>query len=72
MGSDNLGTVLKDEGDLDAALNEYRKALAICESVLGIYHPNTACCYHSIGSVLMDKGEYETALVEQGKALEIR
>ena len=60
------------KGDYEAALVEYKKALAIAEASLGKDHPDTATTYKNIGSVLYRKGDYEAALVEYKKALAIQ
>ena len=49
-----------------------KKALKICESVLGVNHPDTATSYSNIGALLREKGDLDGALQEHQKALKIR
>jgi tetratricopeptide (TPR) repeat protein len=65
----NIGIVLTQEGDLDGALESYRKVLDI-EQELG--RPRSiANAYGNIGLVLAEKGDLEGALEYHRKALEL-
>ena len=61
-----------DQGNYEAALEYYGKALEIYEKVLGKEHPDTAMTYNNLANVYDDQGNYEAALEYYGKALEIR
>ena len=63
----SLGEVLRQKGDYDGALVEYRKALLIQESTLGMNHPDTATSYNNIGVALHMKGDYDGALCHSQK-----
>jgi Tfp pilus assembly protein PilF len=67
----NIGTVLYDQGDLEGALQEYRKALEIQE----IEAPNSlsvARSYNNIGTVLSAQGDLDGASKDYRKASEIQ
>lgn len=49
----NLGLALKDQGEVDQAIDLYRQALAI--------RPDYAEAYHSLGSALVAKGKLDEA-----------
>ena len=52
----NIGLVLNDKGDLDGAMEQYQRALAIQE----VKAPNSldpAAFYNKIGLVLQHKGD---------------
>jgi tetratricopeptide (TPR) repeat protein len=68
----NIGGVLKAQGQYAEALAYYRKALAIREKVLGREHTDTATSYHNIGAVLHRQGQYAEALAYYRKALAIQ
>jgi nephrocystin-3 len=57
----NLGNLLADKGDYDAADDFYRRALAGREKALGTVHPDTLSSVYNIGLLLKDKGDYEAA-----------
>ncbi|MCL1913178.1 MAG: tetratricopeptide repeat protein [Eubacteriaceae bacterium] len=67
-----LGSYYNDYGEYTKALELNKKALAICEKVLGVEHPSTATTYNNIGGVYSDQGDYPKALEFYGKALAIR
>jgi tetratricopeptide (TPR) repeat protein len=52
----NLGNVLQDEGELDAALEQYQKAAN--------EYPEYATIHENIGNVLLLKGRFDEALLE--------
>ena len=68
---DNLGLVLRKQGEYSRALDNHQRALAIYEKTLGPKHPNVAWTMTNIGSVLDDKGKYDKALGYYRKALAI-
>ncbi|CAJ1916047.1 unnamed protein product [Cylindrotheca closterium] len=66
------GRKLWSKGDRDNALDLFRKALAIQESILGIYNKQTARTYYWVGYALNHKKEYNKALVAYRRTLRIR
>jgi tetratricopeptide (TPR) repeat protein len=71
MSYNNVGLVLKSQGDLEGALVEYQKALEI-QKRLAPNFLEVAKSYNNIGLVLKSQGDLEGALVEFQKALEIQ
>ena len=55
-----LGLVLQNKGDYDAALDWYRKSLTILEQIGD--RAGSARCYHQLGIVAHLKGDYDAAL----------
>ena len=51
----NLGYVLKAQGDLEGAKALYERALAIDEAAFGPNHPNVAIGLNNLGHVLRRK-----------------
>lgn len=66
------GRKLWTKGARDEALDMFRKAAAIQESVLGTYHKNTARTYYWVGFALKHKQEFDKALVAYRRTLRIR
>ena len=58
----NVGGLYKVQGDYAQALEYYRKALAIYQSVYGENHPDVAVSYNNIGNVCYHQGQYAQAL----------
>jgi tetratricopeptide (TPR) repeat protein len=67
----NLGSVLKDLGDLAGAKACYERALKIDEAALGPDHPNVATLVNNLGSVLKDLGDLAGAKACYERALKI-
>jgi tetratricopeptide (TPR) repeat protein len=71
--NNNIGMVLDAKGNFGGALLEYRKALAIHESVLGKEHTHTAVSTavsrNNIGLALRAQGDYVGALESHENAL---
>jgi Tfp pilus assembly protein PilF len=72
----NLGALLRAQGDLAAARTYYERALAIRERTLGPAHPDTASSLNNLGLLLRTQGDlagarayYERALAINEKAL---
>ncbi len=65
----NLGIVLRQRGELAAALEHLRRALEIYEQTLGPEHPNVASTLGNIGTILRAQGEVVPALEHQRRAL---
>jgi tetratricopeptide (TPR) repeat protein len=68
----NLGMLLQDTGEYDAARPYLERALAIREKVMGADHPNTAQSLNNLGMLLQDTGEYDAARPYLERALAIR
>jgi tetratricopeptide (TPR) repeat protein len=66
-----LGGILYDQDDLDAAHSCYKQALAIQEKLLGD-HPDTAMTLNHIGFLLQCKDELDAARPYHERALAIR
>ena len=72
----NLGALLKLQGDFAGARSYYQRALAICQKALGPDHPDTARSLNNLGALLRAQGDlagaqpyYERALAINEKAL---
>jgi len=65
-----LGRVAQDRGDLDAAEEQYRKALAICEALSE--RPGMAGTYHQLGIVAQLRGDLAAAEHWLRKSLAIK
>jgi tetratricopeptide (TPR) repeat protein len=70
-GVNNLGLVLKDQGDLAGARDAYERALAIDEAVFGPDHPKVATDVNNLGLVLQDQGDLTGARAAFERALAI-
>jgi CHAT domain-containing protein/tetratricopeptide (TPR) repeat protein len=68
----NLGTLLKDTGDLEGARAYREQALAIRRRVLGEEHPDTARSLNDLGSVFWAMGDLAGARPYLEQALAIR
>ena len=69
--ADNIGQILKAQGDLEGALEWAKRALAIFEKVYGPEHPTVAICANNIGQILKAQGDLEGALEWTKRALAI-
>jgi tetratricopeptide (TPR) repeat protein len=67
----NLGSVLKDLGDLGGAKAAYERALRIDEKTFGPEHPSVATDVNNLGSVLQDLGDLGGAKAAYERALAI-
>ncbi len=63
LGYDNLGVIFMGRGQVDEAIDEYRKALALFESPV---------VYHNLGNALLQKGMLDEALTNFQRALQIQ
>ena len=68
----NLGNVLLDRGELDAAEGSHREALAIRRAALGPDHPDVAMSLNNLAVVLMARGCLDEAEKYQQEALDSR
>ena len=68
----SLASVYHNQGNYEAALKYYRKAMYIREKVLGEKHPSTAIIYNNLALLYQDQGNYEEALTYYQKALNIQ
>ncbi|MAS53045.1 MAG: hypothetical protein CMJ44_00175 [Pimelobacter sp.] len=67
-----LGTLLREQGDLDGAEAAAREALALDQSVFGDAHPQTATSMRNLASILRDREQYDEAGRLYQAALDIR
>jgi tetratricopeptide (TPR) repeat protein len=67
----NLGWMLRAQGDLIAARPLYERALAIREKTLGREHPDTARSLNSLAGLLHEQGEFAAARPLYERALAI-
>ena len=67
----NIASVLRQQGELQQALNKYHEALPVLEKTLGRNHPDLAGPYVNIGSVYSDQAKYPEALDMYHKGLPI-
>ncbi len=68
----NLGSLLKAQGDYEGAEALYRRALKGREKALGAEHPSTLSSVNNLGLLLRIKGNYEGAKELCHRALEGR
>jgi tetratricopeptide (TPR) repeat protein/predicted Ser/Thr protein kinase len=66
-----VGTVLRNQGELERALETHQRALAIRERLVGPLHPYVATSLNNIGVVLWSLGRYDDALAAHQRALVI-
>ena len=64
IAHNNLGLALADRGQLDEAIDHYRKALKI--------NPNHVEAYNNLGLALADRGQFDEAVDHYRQALEIK
>ena len=57
----NLGAVLRAQGDLEGARGYYERALAIREKALGADHPDVATSLNNLGALAYAQGDLEGA-----------
>ena len=69
--TNNLGQILKDQGDLDGALVYAQRALEIGEKVYGLEHPEVAVFANNLGKILLGRGDLNDALAYMQRALAI-
>ncbi len=67
----NLGSVLRDLGDLAGARAHYERALGIDEAAYGPDHPEVAIRVNNLGFVLQDLGDLAGAKAHYERALAI-
>lgn len=67
----NLGNASAKQGNHDASIDSYQRALNVRVSVLGEQHPDVANAYHKLGGAFYEKGDCDAAIDSYGKALEI-
>lgn len=68
----NIGALLDKLGDVDGALEEFKKARDSFETSYGRSHPLTATAYSNIGGILRKQGKLEGALTEYFKVLSVQ
>eukprot|EP00761_Pharyngomonas_kirbyi_P009711 gb/GECH01009729.1/.p1 GENE.gb/GECH01009729.1/~~gb/GECH01009729.1/.p1 ORF type:complete len:698 (+),score=165.38 gb/GECH01009729.1/:1-2094(+) len=57
----NVGNVLRQQGEFKRALKSYNKAKKIFENVYGYFNKSTGTVYTNIGNIYLDRGEYQSA-----------
>jgi tetratricopeptide (TPR) repeat protein len=67
----NIGLILKAQGDLAGALKYYRRALKIDEQVYGPDHAEVATLANNIGLILKEQGDLAGSLEYTRRALKI-
>jgi tetratricopeptide (TPR) repeat protein len=72
LSLNNLGTLLRAQGDYVAARPYYEQALAIRRKVLGEQHADTAHSLNSLGVLIQDQGDYAAARPYYEQALAVR
>jgi tetratricopeptide (TPR) repeat protein len=72
MSLNNLGLLLKTQGDFAGARPLFERALAIREKALGSEHPSTATSLNNLASLLKDQGDLAGARLLYERALAIR
>ncbi|CAF3713826.1 unnamed protein product [Rotaria socialis] len=70
--NNQLGYIMKQKGDLSAAIAFYQKTLEIQQKYLAPKHIDLGITYSNIGSVHDSLGDYTTALTFYRKTLEIK
>jgi nucleoside phosphorylase len=65
----SAASVLQDQGKYEAAEEMNRRAMAGCEKVLGVDHPDTLTSVSDLASVLQDQGKFEAAEEMNRRAL---
>merc|ERR1719424_468310 len=68
----NLGFLLKNQGDLDGAEALYREALAASRETLGDRHPSTLTSINNLGLLLKKKADLDGAEALYHEALEAK
>lgn len=71
VGLSNLGGLLREMGDLDAARALNERAVKISEATAGPDHPNTAMSLNNLAIVLKVQGDFEAAQRLYERALAI-
>ncbi|HEV2992556.1 MAG TPA: tetratricopeptide repeat protein, partial [Candidatus Angelobacter sp.] len=69
--ANNIGQILKEQGDLAGALEYSQRALQIDEQVYGPDHPSVARDANNIGTILKEQGDLAGALEYIRRALKI-
>jgi tetratricopeptide (TPR) repeat protein len=69
--ANNIGQVLRMQGDLNGALQHAQRALAIDEKVYGPEHPEVAIDANNVGTILQAQGDLQGALRHTQRALAI-
>ncbi|MEM7156782.1 MAG: serine/threonine-protein kinase [Myxococcota bacterium] len=67
-----VGSIYKDQGKLDEALDHQLRALAIREEALGPEHPAVASSLNGVAAILRRQGKLDEALEHHRRALAIR
>lgn len=68
---ENLGTVLREQGEYSGAISRYEECLVIRRKALGVTHVKVAATIANIGTVLRRQGDYVGALSRLRECLDI-
>src|SRR5262249_28979808 len=66
-----FGDTLREQGRLDLALQQLRKAVAMKRMALGASHPDVGQARRGLGAAVWGKGDFKEAVEEQRAAQEI-
>jgi len=66
------GSIMHDQGKLDDAIVEYKRALDMNLQSVGLEHPETAAVHNSLGAAYQDMGKDNSAEIHFAKCLEIQ
>src|SRR5437588_12845906 len=72
LSTNNLAFLYERQGKYDDAEPLYKRALAICEEVLGPIHPSTATSVNNLAFLYNSQGKYDDAEPLYKRALAIR
>lgn len=68
----NLGSSLHHQGNIDAAIECYKKCLSISELVLGLNNKDVATAYNNLGLSYHKKRLYDQAITYYERAFQIK
>merc|ERR1719272_2799460 len=66
------GSIMHDQGKLDDAIAEYKRALDMNLQTVGLEHPETAAVHNSLGTAYQDTGDDSSAEIHFAKCLDIQ
>jgi predicted ATPase/TolA-binding protein len=67
----NLGTILRERGDLEHVVPYLQRAVRISEESTGAQHPATASAYYALGDALLAQGNVQSAGDYLQRALQV-
>jgi len=66
------GSILHDQGKLDDAIAEYKRALGMNLQTVGLQHLETAAVHNSLGTAYQDAGDDSSAEIHFAKCLDVQ